>query len=93
MHKDEIILVHLALFYLKQFLKAAGFVECFQAYRELGVLPAHIHRSKAQHEKAAMLLCAEILRVLEELDVISGELRDILKKKGFSMEMSDALVT
>ena len=93
MHKDEIILVHLALFYLKQFLEAAGLVECFQAYRELGILPAHIHRSKAQHEKAATLLCVEILRVLGEFENTPRELNDILKKKGFLMETSDAFVT
>lgn len=92
MHKDEVILVHLALFYLKQFLEAAG-VKCFHAYRELGVLPAHVHRSKAQHEKAAMLLCVEILRVLGEFENAPRELNDVLKKKGFLMEMSDAFIT
>ncbi|RLI83580.1 hypothetical protein DRP04_01100 [Archaeoglobales archaeon] len=92
MHKDEVILVHLALFYVKQFLEAAG-VKRFQAYGELGILPAHVHRSKAHHEKAAMLLCVEILRVLGELEGISRELRDVLKKKEFLMETSGALVT
>nr|WP_197030917.1 UPF0058 family protein [Archaeoglobus fulgidus] len=61
--------------------------------RRTRCLPSHVHRSKAHHEKAAMLLCVEILKLLGELESTSRELRDVLRKKRFSMETSDAFVT
>ncbi len=76
MHKDDLIAIHMTLFYAKQLLEAAGFN--FQAYDELHVLPTHIHRSKALHRKAIELLCMEILKGFWR-NRIPVELRDILK--------------
>jgi len=82
MHKEEIILVHLALFHIKQLLEAAGFAGFFQAYEELGVLPTHIYRMKEDHEIAIMFLCVGILKVFGGLENIPKVSRDVLKKKG-----------
>jgi len=76
MHKDELIFVHLTLFYIKQLLEAAGFN--FQAYDELHILPTHIHMSKTLHRKAIALLCIGILRAFWR-NRIPVELREILK--------------
>ncbi len=67
MHKEEIVLLHLALFQIKRFLENAGIANGhFREYDELGVHPVHIHKSKADHKKAIMLLCKGISEIFKE---------------------------
>ncbi len=67
MHKEEIVLLHLALFHIKRFFEDAGIANGhFKQYDELGVQPVHIHKSKADHKKAIMLLCKGISEIFKE---------------------------
>ena len=61
------MLLHLALFQVKRFLENAGVANGhFREYDELGVHPVHIHKSKADHKKAIMLLCKGISEIFKE---------------------------
>lgn len=59
LHKEELILIHLTLWNIKQMLEGAGYHN-FDDYERLGVLPPHIHRSKADHRRAINRLAREI---------------------------------
>lgn len=64
MHKEEIVLLHLTLFHMKRLLEQAGIANGhFRCYDELGVQPVHIHKSKADHKKAILLLCKGISEI------------------------------
>lgn len=88
MHKEEIVLVHLALFHIKQLLDVAGFTGIFQAYDGLDILPTYIYRTKEEHEKAVLCLCIGILEVLGGLESIPKVSREALKNKGILIENS-----
>jgi hypothetical protein len=67
MHKEEMVLLHLALFNVKRFFENAGLANGhFKLYDELGVQPVHIHKSKAEHKKAILLLCKGISEIFKE---------------------------
>ncbi|MFW6194197.1 MAG: UPF0058 family protein [Halobacteriota archaeon] len=67
MHKEELILLHLVLARMKKVFEEAGFSnEYFYSYEELTVRPVKIHRSKAEHREAIVILCRGILHVFEE---------------------------
>ena len=67
MHKEEIVLLHLALFHVKRLLEQAGIANGhFKMYDELGVQPVHIHKSKADHKKAILLLCKGISEIFKD---------------------------
>ncbi|RLI88553.1 MAG: hypothetical protein DRO98_03025 [Archaeoglobales archaeon] len=80
MRKKEIIVIHSTLFCIKNLFELAGMSK-FQAYKEYGVFPSHIHKSKFHHRRAIMLICSEILSILspknaEEARAILNELRE-----------------
>ncbi len=67
MHKEEIVLLHLALFNVKRFFESAGVANGhFKSYDELGVHPVHIHKSKADHKRAILLLCKGIYEIFKD---------------------------
>ncbi len=67
MHKEEMVLLHLALFNVKRFFENAGVANGhFKLYDELGVHPVHIHKSKAEHKRAIMLLCKGIYEIFKD---------------------------
>jgi hypothetical protein len=67
MHKEEMVLLHLALFNIKRFFEDAGVANGhFRLYDELGVQPVHIHKSKAEHKKAILLLCKGISEIFKD---------------------------
>ncbi len=67
MHKEEVVLLHLTLFYVKRLFEQAGMANGhFKNYDELGVQPIHIHKSKSDHKKAILLLCRGISEIFRE---------------------------
>jgi hypothetical protein len=67
MHKEELVLLHLALFHMKRFFEEAGIANGhFGTYDQLGVQPVHIHKSKADHKKAILVLCKGISDIFKE---------------------------
>ena len=82
MHKEEIIMVHVALFHIKQLLEAAGFEEFFRAYEQLDVLPTQIYRMKKDHERAVLSLCLGILEVLGGLEDVPKISWEVLRRRG-----------
>ncbi len=67
MHKEEVVLLHLTLFYVKRLFEQAGIANGhFKNYDEFGVQPVHIHKSKSDHKKAILLLCRGISEVFKE---------------------------
>ncbi|AEA46161.1 UPF0058 family protein [Archaeoglobus veneficus] len=73
MRKKEIIVIHSTLFCIKRLFELAG-ISKFQAYKELGVFPSHIHKSKLHHKKAIMLICIELLKFLSPQNVEDAQL-------------------
>ena len=67
MHKEEMVLLHLALFNVKRFFESAGIANGhFKLYDELGLNPVHIHKSKAEHRRAILLLCKGIYEIFKD---------------------------
>jgi hypothetical protein len=67
MQKAELVVVHLTLFYIKQFFEAAGLSNGhFKSYEKLEVLPSHIYKDKHEHEEAIRHLYKGILEVFGE---------------------------
>jgi len=67
MHKEEIVLLHLTLFHVKRLFEQAGIANGhFKIYDELDIQPVHIHKSKADHKKAILLLCRGISEIFKE---------------------------
>ncbi|MCD6493176.1 MAG: UPF0058 family protein [Archaeoglobaceae archaeon] len=67
MHKEEIVLLHLTLFHIKRLFEQAGIANGhFKLYDNLDVQPVHIHKSKADHKKAILMLCKGITEVFKE---------------------------
>jgi len=68
MHKEELVLLHLTLFQMKRFFEEAGIANGnFKIYDQLGIQPVHIHKSKADHKKAIMILCKGISDIFKEI--------------------------
>ncbi len=69
MHKEELVLLHLTLFYIKRFFEEVGIANGhFREYDKLGIKPVHIHKSKAEHKKAVFLLCRGISDIFKTVD-------------------------
>jgi len=67
MQKEEVLVLHLVLFNIKRILENAGLADGhFKAYEALGINPAQVNRSKADHKRAVLLLCKGISEVLKE---------------------------
>lgn len=66
MDKNELIQLHTLLAQIKHHMEAE-----FEEYEELGLEPAHVHRSKTDHKKAVFLLGKGIASTLSE-DEFSG---------------------
>ncbi len=67
MHKEEIVLLHLALFNVKRFFESAGIANGhFELYDRLGIQPVHIHKSKEEHKRAILILCRGISEIFKE---------------------------
>jgi hypothetical protein len=65
MQKDEVLVLHLVLFNIKRILENAGLANGhFKAYEALGINPAQVNRSKADHKRAVLLLSKGIYEVL-----------------------------
>ena len=66
MHKNDIIFIHLTLFEIKSMLEKAGFKnDFFSIYNQLGVLPSDLHKNREMHEKAIIVLCYGILKIVQ----------------------------
>lgn len=67
MHKEELVVLHLTLFQVKRFLEGAGVANGhFREYDKLGINPVHIHKSKADHKRAILMLCKGISDVFKD---------------------------
>ncbi len=67
MYKDELLHLHQLLIYLMNFLVDNGVSkDFFKEYKDLGISPHHIHRTKAEHKYAIFVLAHGISTVLAE---------------------------
>jgi hypothetical protein len=67
MYKEEIIHFHQFLVYLMRFLTANGASPSyFTKYRNLGIDPHHIHKTKGEHTYAIFLLLAGISHAMSD---------------------------
>ncbi len=92
MYKEELIHLHQLFTYLMGFLVDNGVSESFfEDYKELGISPHHIHKTKAEHKYAVLLLSSGISSVLAENNEIapkrvSKRLGDMAKRCKAEME-------
>jgi hypothetical protein len=71
MYKDELILIHQHLVYLKRFLTSNGASNSyFVDYEKLGISPHHIHKTKAEHKYAVFLLAKGVSGLLNASSVV-----------------------
>lgn len=61
--KEEIIYMHLTLFKYARMLEIASIQSNFDEYKELGILPSQVYKSKQEHRKAVLALIKGILDV------------------------------
>lgn len=66
MQKEELLVLHLALFHVKKILEDAGIANGhFKTYESLGISPVQVNRNKSEHKKAVLLLCKGISEVFK----------------------------
>jgi len=64
--KEDVIAVHLALFYVKRFFESAGISNnYFYEYDKLRVYPSHVYVDRHKHATAITLLARGILSILK----------------------------
>ncbi len=87
MHKDELIQMHTLLCEIKTHLEQHGVTgpEAFLEYREMGVSPIHVHRSKSEHKRAIFTLGKELADIISDGEYsgparISHRMETILSK-------------
>jgi len=81
MHKDELILLHQLLVYMRKNLNGK-FSEDFAKYDELNIHPHHIHRTKSEHTYAIFLLSSSIAKILSENGNVPRSVASRLKDTG-----------
>jgi len=59
MRKEELVHLHLLLAQLKNYCEEHGLDCDFKRYKELGVTPFQVHRSKDEHKQAIFVLGTE----------------------------------
>jgi len=66
MKKDELFLLHSALYYVFEYLRRRGQLseEDVQVYHEFDVKPGHLHKTKLQHKCAVFLLAYLISKAI-----------------------------
>jgi hypothetical protein len=86
MYKDELILLHQVMAYLTRFMTCSGVPDSFfKRYKDLGISPHHIHRTKDKHKYAIFLLAHGISRALTKSGVVPERL---VRKMGEMVERS-----
>jgi len=64
MHKDEIIQLHTLFVQIKEEIeRQLANNHVFEEYKELGIFPQHVHKSKDEHKRAIFILGKEIATV------------------------------
>jgi hypothetical protein len=48
----------------------------FEEYSNLGISPHHIHKTKAEHKYAILLLAQEISEILSERDIVPRDVAE-----------------
>lgn len=78
MHKEELIQLHTMMAQMKKYFEESGPEANFDSYRNLGISPVHVHRSKAEHKHAIFVLCSEIASLISD-DEFSGSGRTSIR--------------
>ena len=60
MKKEEIIPLHLQLAKVKKYCEEIGVCCDFPKYKDLGITPLQVHRSKDEHKQAIFVLGTEL---------------------------------
>jgi hypothetical protein len=79
MYKEELILIHQLMVYLMRFLIDSGASDSyFEDYKNLGINPHHIYRTKAEHKYAVFLLAKGISEIMSGKDLVPAKLNEAL---------------
>ena len=68
MHKEELIQLHTLMAQMKKYFEINGSKNNFNTYKDLGISPVHVHRSKAEHKHAIFVLGEEIASIISDDD-------------------------
>jgi hypothetical protein len=82
MHKEELIQLHTYMAQMKRYFERNGITHEFDDYKALSISPVHIHRSKADHQRAIFILGGELANLMSRDDFISD---------GQSVQMRESL--
>ncbi|MDF2954644.1 UPF0058 family protein [Candidatus Alkanophaga liquidiphilum] len=83
MKKEELIHLHLLLAQIKKYFEENGLDNGFTQYKELGISPFHIHRSKSDHKRAIFTLGNELASMIAK-DEFSESYRTAERMKEFA---------
>ncbi|MHC1611237.1 MAG: UPF0058 family protein [Candidatus Methanospirareceae archaeon] len=63
MKKEELMHLHMLLAQLKEYCEESGLDCDFRKYKELGISPSQVHRSKEEHKQAIFALGTELASI------------------------------
>ncbi|MFZ2070764.1 MAG: UPF0058 family protein [Halobacteriota archaeon] len=66
MKKEELVHLHLLLAQLKKYCEEHGLNCDFAKYKELGISPFQVHRSKEDHKQAVFILGTELVSLTQK---------------------------
>lgn len=70
MEKEDLIYLHTVMIHVMRHLKSETNSADFSKYEAMNISPSHVHRTKADHERAVFLLSEEIVRTLNPGTVV-----------------------
>ncbi|HEX58902.1 MAG TPA: UPF0058 family protein [Methanomicrobia archaeon] len=83
MKKEELIHLHLLLAQIKKYFEENGLGNGFTKYKELGISPFHVHRSKSDHKRAIFILGNELASIIAK-DEFSESYRTAERMREFA---------
>ncbi|QZA87833.1 UPF0058 family protein [Salinarchaeum sp. IM2453] len=68
MHKDELLTLHEQMVMIMEHFEQRENIdpEIFESYKELGVDPSHVHKSKNEHKHAVFVLGNALAKAMSE---------------------------
>lgn len=75
MKKEELVHLHMLLAQFKKYCKENGVNADFSKYKELGISPFQVHRSKEEHKQAIFVLLTELASMAARDNLIETKKR------------------